>query len=438
MFKCAQNRLKESYFFIALVLCLAMVLVQDAFAERIFFAGYKGGFYLRSEEEGGMELKLGGALQADYRGYNESQLAGNGFDVRRARLVFRGALTRWVRFGMEYEFQGNETDNLVDAYVEGVNGNHALRFGQFREPFSLEWQCRDKALYFSERSMAWSLSPHRDVGVMLHGQFFNDGLSYALGLFNGDGDDGSSRGNEQDSPEMTGRFVLAPFKNSTLSFINGFQVGASASYANIETLNVNLKVKSSGMAATSINVYDLSHNTKFGVLQDVDSRVRVGLEVAWSVGPLAMMGECIQLSYQGLEPVGQDPKDADFSAWYGAFLWNITGEAILFNRGIMQPVYPNRNFNPDEQTWGAFCLGVRVEHFNGDRDWINTDAHVSTEKADAFSLALNWVLFPMCRMVFDVTHTRMSDPIRVRVLSDGQVDYITRENCFTARCSLDF
>ena len=29
----------------------------EAFAERVFFAGYKGGFYIRSEEQGGMELK---------------------------------------------------------------------------------------------------------------------------------------------------------------------------------------------------------------------------------------------------------------------------------------------------------------------------------------------------------------------------------------------
>ena len=42
------------------LLAFVGLLSSNAWAERIFFAGYKGGFYIRSEEEGGMELRLGG------------------------------------------------------------------------------------------------------------------------------------------------------------------------------------------------------------------------------------------------------------------------------------------------------------------------------------------------------------------------------------------
>lgn len=410
----------------------------EALAERIFFAGYNGGFYIRSEEEGGMELRLGGALQGDYRYYKESERGADGFDIRRAQLVFRGMLTRYIRFGMEYEFEGNETDNLVDAYAEGVNGLHALRFGQFKEPFSLEWLTRDKAQYFAERSMAYSLTPKRDVGVMLHGSFWHEGLCYGLGVFNGDGDDGSSRGNEEDSPEITGRVVAAPFRNTVWTAVNGLQFGVSSSYARIETLNVNLKVKSSGMATSELSVYTLTHDTKFGVLQGVDSRVRAGAEALWAIGPVALMGEYIRLAYRDLEAVGENPSDAVFDAWYAALIWNMTGEDVLVTHGTLQPVYPSRFFNPDEETWGAFCLGLRAEHFKGDKDWINPLAFVSSEKADAYSLALTWVLYPMCRMVLDVSHTRLSDPIRARVLSSGHIDYMDEENAVTARMCIDF
>jgi phosphate-selective porin OprO/OprP len=411
--------------------------IGSACGEKVYFAGYNGGFYIRSEEEGGMDLRLGGALQADYRYFTEDERAANGFDVRRARLVFRGTLTRWVRFGMEFEFQGNETDNLVDAYVEAVRDNHALRFGQFRQPFSLEWQTRDKAQYFSERSMAWSLSPKRDVGLMLHGSMNHDAVCYALGLFNGDGDDGASRGNEEDTPELSGRLVISPFRH-TGSVLDGFQMGASFSWARIETLNVSLKVKSSGMATSALSVYELTHNTKFGVLQDVDARLRAGAEMAWAWGPLALMGEYVRLSYTDLEPVGSAPEDADFSAWYAAALWNITGEPVVFRKGVLQPLYPKRFFNPDENSWGAFCLGVRVEHFNGDKDWINPASHVSSETADTCSLALSWVLFPMYRVIVDLSHTRLSDPVRARVRPDGGIDYVDTEQCLTARFSIDF
>lgn len=412
--------------------------VCNGMAERIFFAGYKGGFYIRSEEEGGMEMRLGGALQGDYRYDKERERGSDGFDVRRARLVFRGMLTRFIRFGMEYEFEGNETDNLVDAYAEGVNKNHALRFGQFKEPFSLEWLSRDKAQYFTERSMAYSLTPKRDVGLMLHGSFFHGGICYGLGVFNGDGDDGSSRGNEEDSPEITGRVVAAPLRNTAWPAVNGLQLGVSASFAKIETLNVNLKVKSSGMATSDLSVFTLTHDTKFGVLQDVDSRVRAGVEALWAIGPVALMGEYIRLTYRDLEAVGENPADALCDAWYAAIVWNMTGEAVLVDNGTLQPVYPHRFFNPDEETWGAFCLGIRAEHFKGDKDWINPDAFVSSEEADAYSMALTWVLFPMCRMVLDVSHARLSDPIRARVLSDGHIDYVDEENAVTARMCIDF
>lgn len=44
-------------------------MIRPAVAERVFLAGYKDGFYLRSEQEGGMELHLGGSMDVDYRHY---------------------------------------------------------------------------------------------------------------------------------------------------------------------------------------------------------------------------------------------------------------------------------------------------------------------------------------------------------------------------------
>ena len=96
-----------------------------------------------------MELLLGGALQSDYRHYGEEERADNRFDILRARLRIRGQLTRNLRFKMEYEFQHNETDNLVNAWVAGVFGKSGLRFGQTKEPFSLEWQTVNKGIYFA-------------------------------------------------------------------------------------------------------------------------------------------------------------------------------------------------------------------------------------------------------------------------------------------------
>jgi hypothetical protein len=83
-------------------------------------------------------------------------------------------------------------------------------------------------------------------------------------------------------------------------------------------------------------------------------------------------------------------------------------------------------------------VSARFEHFNGDDDWINPDAYVSVRDADGASLAFNWVLFPMHRVILDYTRTEFSDPIRVRVQPDGSVDYIDTENVITIRYTIDF
>ncbi len=429
----AGSMVKWFFFFVLVIFPL-----QEAQAERIFFAGYKDGFYIRSEEEGGMELRLGGSFQADYRYYAEEERADNRFDIRRARLRFRGQLTQYFRFGMEYEFEGNETDNLVDAYGEAVFDPSALRFGQFKEPFSLEWQSADKAQHFSERSMGYYLGPKRDIGIMLHGSLFQDRMMFAAGLFNGDGDDGSASGPEEDSPEMATRVTVSPFKRSLSPWLTGFQFGASATYAQIDPLNVDLRVKSTGMVGTDTNLYVLTHNTKFGVIHDAGSRRRVGVEAAWAAGPVIFQGEYFRLTYTDLVTAGDNPPDADFTSWYASAVWCISGERPILSKGIVKPIYPDNFFNPQEGTWGAFCLAARIDHFSGDENWINPASFVSVREADAYSLALNWVLFPMARVVLDFTHTNLSEPVRVRVLPDGSADYIDAENVITCRFSLDF
>lgn len=425
---------------IFLAAMLFFIPAQPALSERIFFAGYKGGFYIRSEEEGGMELRLGGAFQSDYRYYLEDERADNRFDIRRARLVFRGQLTQWFRFGLEYEFQGNETKHLVDAYGEAViKGLHGIRIGQFKEPFSLEWQTRDKGILFAERSMGYYLTPRRDIGFMAHGSVFQDRFNYALGIFNGDGPDGSSRGNEYDNPEIAGRVAVKPFKDTGLTFLDHFHIGMSATYAAIDLTNVNLEVKSTGMAGSDRRLYVLQQNTKFGRIYEAGKRRRLGLETAWSAGSVLIQTEYQTFEYTDLKPATGAVQDADFSTWYASIAWCVTGEKPVITGGVVKPIYPDRFFNPSENTIGAVCLAARIEHFSGDENWIRKDAYDSVETADGYSLAVNWILYPMLRIVFDYSHTDFSDPILVRRDPvDGHIDYINEENVFTFRFSIDF
>ena len=97
----------------------------------------------------------------------------------------------------------------------------------------------------------------------------------------------------------------------------------------------------------------LGHNTKFGVLQDVGNRYRAGAEAAWSMGPLAFAGEYLVLKYTELETVSQR-HDAEFSSWYLSGAYCLTGEHFSLAGGTVNPIHPNRFFDPKENTWGAF------------------------------------------------------------------------------------
>jgi len=143
------------------------------------------------------------------------------------------------------------------------------------------------------------------------------------------------------------------------------------------------------------------------------------MEAAWAVGPFLFCGEYTQMVFSDLASAGNNPSDAEVSAWYASVVWHLTGERSILSAGRITPLYPHRFFNPQEGTWGALSLAARLEHFSGDEAWITPDAYVSVAEADAFSLALNWTLFPMARVVLDFIQTRLSDPIRVRVLPDG-------------------
>jgi len=396
------------------------------------------GLALQTSSENAIKLQLGGIFETDYRYYAESERADNRFLVRRAQMEVSAWIRPWLKLNMEYEFKSDMIDHLMDTYAQISFGSHYLKVGHFKKPFSLEVENGVESIYFAERSMGKFLSPGRDVGAMFRGSFADDRIHYAAGLFNADGEDVESRGDGNDTPEAAARIIFAPFAQSTTERLKYFQFGASGTYAEINLGNLDFEVKSTGMIDTSRNIYVLTHDTKFGVLQDADDRWRMGAEAAWAWKSLACQAEYIRLTYTSLEPVGRSAQDADFDSYYLSLLYFLTGEHPVFHKGIMAPVNPEKPFRPSTGDYGAFAVSARYDHFEGDEDWITPGAYISVREADSLSLALNWILMPMQRVLLDYTYTDLSDPIRVRVHPDGSIDYIDKENVITLRYSIDF
>jgi phosphate-selective porin len=313
-----------------------------------------------------------------------------------------------------------------------------MKIGHIKKPFSLEITNGVESVYFAERSMGMFLSPARDVGAMLGGSLADDRLNYSFGLFNAEGEEVGNRGDGNDEPEAAVRIVFAPFARSEKEYLKHFQLGASGTYAKINLSNLAIKVKTTGMIDTSRNIYVLSHDTKFGVLQEADDRRRISAEAAWAWNSFACQAEYFSLSYTSLKPVGGSARNADLYSYYASMLYFPTGEKPTFNKGIMVRINPEKPLNLSTGDYGALGIAMRYDHFQGDKDWINPASYVSVQEADSFSIALNWILMPMNRILLDYTYTDLSDPIRVRVKPDGTVEYIEKENVITLRYSIDF
>ena len=150
-------------------------------------------------------------IQYDY----ESQLQNDGvtldqintFNVRRARLDFKGNISKNLEFRVQADVAGSP--KLVDGFVKiKLQKYFNIQVGQFKIPFTFEnpqspltlegveyAQVISKLSGYSDMSGVKTYSGGRDVGVMIYGNFFSfehDGkeipiLTYKLGVFNGNG-----------------------------------------------------------------------------------------------------------------------------------------------------------------------------------------------------------------------------------------------------------
>lgn len=399
-------------------------------------AAYDEGFQLSTPDPDFFSLRIGGLLQTDYRyyDYDDKDPNTNRFDIRRARLLLGGTMYRYFDYKFEYEFQGSGSRNLLDAYVDARFVPWAsLRLGQGKEPFGLEQVTKDKNLYFAERSMGWYLTPQRDVGVMAHGSIFQDRINYGFGVFNGDGLDDAT-GGDQDDPEFAGRLVLAPFKTSGPDLLQDLQFGGSFTYSDIDRNNVQVQVKTTGLTT----FFEVASGAKFNVIRDGGEKRRYGLELGWAFGPLALSAEYVNLEFTDIT-TSRDSFSTDMEDTYVALLWMLTGEHPKFKNGVFQPVEPHHNFL--QGGWGALGLALRYDCFSAEPsvyDDLILEGN-SVRKAEAYTIALNWFLNPSARLIIDATRTEFDKPLIIdRDSLTGELIYAEREDVLTGRFQFGF
>ncbi len=200
--------------------------------------GYPDGLFLRTRDSG-IVLLPGARLQID-GAFFPRQDPKSGLFVRRARLELRGWLGGDFYFDVSNDFAppppaGTDVAPsalpAADDYLAFAPlGDRAiLQVGQFDAPFTLENRTSDAYTDFIERAMTartLGVPRNKEVGAMLHGVVADGRLTYAVGLFNGDGPGFRSVDNQA---TVIGRVAVTPLATGD-GALSRLTIGGSAWY----------------------------------------------------------------------------------------------------------------------------------------------------------------------------------------------------------------
>lgn len=129
---------------------------------------------------------------------------------------------------------------VTDVFVNWRKAKGAVnvQLGQFDAPFTMENRTSDKFIPFMERSLAVraiGIPTNKEVGVMGWGELPTKHFAYAVGVFNGDG---QNRLNVDGRFDVMGRLFVHPFADRTDALKN-LQIGGSVRYGSRDKKTVN-------------------------------------------------------------------------------------------------------------------------------------------------------------------------------------------------------
>ena len=369
----------------------AAVLVFAPTAEAAdWTAKWSNGHKVESDDKK-FKLKFGGRIQADYTFASgddplEADLE-DGFEFRRARLFFSGTIYERVEFKAQYDFTGGEAD-FKDVWIALKQDWGQVRFGHYKEYFSLEEQTSSKYLAFLERSLPIeAFSPGRNSGVGAHGKR-GDRFNWGIGAFYDADDFGVST--DEDATNITARVGFRPIYED-----KGKRM-----------LHLGLAVSNKDLGTGGrfrFRARPEAHFTTRFVNTDrfeADSAFLTGAEVAGVFDRFWFAGEYVQNDVDS-----PDFGDPTFDGYYAQVGFFLTGDHRRFktSSGAFDRQKPNNSWGGDDGGKGAWEVVARASSVN-----LN-DSGVAGGEQDNLTLGLNWYPNPATRLMINFVQADIED-----------------------------
>ena len=359
------------------------------------------------------EVRLTGLAQWDLRGYPawqvddrlrspESELP------RRLRLGLEGRVKR-VAFEVDGDTQadpGGRDDHLRDLFAElRMDKGLRVRAGHFKLPVSAEHLTPASRLDFVERTrLGDDLAPGRDWGVMAHGS--PGRFDYAAGVFKGDGRTRPSRA----GTTVAGRLLVAAARS--------INVGVSFAQGRVQAEPVlpDASPDPRGIAGQAASGF------RFFPRQFVNGRRRrLGVEGAYTAGPLAFKAEALRLGDERLgqgpicTPTAAEPACDDLPGLV-AHGWSLSATWVLTGEKKTRAIKPGRPFPGGT---GALEAGLRLESIRLDDEAAdlglpgagNRARNVPRSGEDALTAGLSWWPRAWARLMANLVVERFEDTL---------------------------
>lgn len=408
--------------------------------------------------DGASSLRVGASFHLDARTYFGDSDAPSSFDIRRARVDFRGRLRGWMSYRVQISLENEPY--IRNLWLDlGFSDLLHLRVGQMKVPFSTAWVTLDNQVNFVERATESPVYPFFDRGVMVWGEVLDDRLVYQLGAYNGSGIDlDTPRGDVDDHKDVALRLFSQPFRSSGSEALRGLYLVAQGTYGPQSV--ATKRFESGGLATASFEsriwrwrleqLIGTNGRSSDSVTAEIDSRSRWGLEAHWLSGPLTVSCEYLVLSYDGInvshqylqgsnrlldEPLLERSGEVRSASLWAS--WFLTGERKAVDTfGWRQPS-PKSELRPGAGGTGAWELLARLSTTTTDRDLFDTvvvpgftaeqleglgavavgegesvKAAVLDGAAEVMeaTLGVNWTLNPNLRVQLNLVHLWVPDP----------------------------
>jgi phosphate-selective porin OprO/OprP len=313
---------------------------------------------------------------------------------RRGRIFAEGRV-RKMDFRLEFDFAADA--GFKDVYLEGIEGGVAiwghplgkLRYGHFKEPFSLERQMSANHLGFLEWSLpVGTFAPGRNLGFMIHDKAKSGRFSWAFGVF--------SFGQQADDNASTSAFSLTTrwtglpiYRDDGRTLLH---LGASFSSRTPTSGTAQFASRPEARFAPY-----LADTGEF----DARGNTLLGFEAAGLRGPVWFQGEYIEAATDSVE-LG-DPR---FSGFYAQAGWFLTGDIRPYRKanGVWSRVRPKTNYrkgNPFKRSnggsWELMARFSKVDLDGGDiRGGMLTN----------LSAGVSWYLNSTSRVMANFIHSK--------------------------------